>query len=66
MQPVVESFIRYIKIDTESARKSETYPSTLKQLNQRSFAAQSGLAVARVPDLPKPQAAQPASTWGTD
>lgn len=33
MQPVIERFIRYIKIDTESARKSDTYPSTQKQLN---------------------------------
>jgi tripeptide aminopeptidase len=33
MQSVIERFIRYVKIDTESARKSDTYPSTLKQLN---------------------------------
>jgi len=33
MHPVVERFIKYIQVDTESARKSETYPSTLKQLN---------------------------------
>ena len=33
MHPVIERFIRYIKIDTQSARKSETYPSTTKQLN---------------------------------
>ncbi len=33
MHPVVERFLRYIKIDTESARKSDTYPSTLKQLD---------------------------------
>jgi len=33
MHPVIERFIRYIKIDTESARKSTTYPSTLKQLD---------------------------------
>ena len=39
---------------------------TVTPAQARSFAAQSGLAVARVPDLPKPQAAQPASTWGTD
>ncbi len=32
MEPVVDRFIRYIKIDTESARKSDTYPSTNKQL----------------------------------
>lgn len=33
MQSVIERFIRYIKIDTQSARKSETYPSTAKQLD---------------------------------
>ena len=33
MQSVIDRFIRYIKIDTESARKSDTFPSTLKQLN---------------------------------
>lgn len=33
MNPVVSRFIRYIKIDTQSARKSDTFPSTLKQLN---------------------------------
>ena len=33
MHPVVERFIRYIKIDTQSARKAESFPSTPKQLN---------------------------------
>ncbi|MFW5714066.1 MAG: peptidase T [Brevefilum sp.] len=33
MHPVVERFIRYIKIDTQSARKAEAFPSTEKQLN---------------------------------
>ena len=33
MNPVITRFIRYIKIDTQSARKSDTFPSTLKQLN---------------------------------
>ena len=33
MQPIIERFIRYIKFDTQSARKSETYPSTAKQLD---------------------------------
>lgn len=33
MQSVIDRFLRYIKIDTESARKSDTYPSTEKQLN---------------------------------
>jgi len=33
MQPVIERFIRYIKIDTQSARKSDSFPSTQKQFN---------------------------------
>jgi tripeptide aminopeptidase len=33
MESVIDRFIRYIKIDTESARKSDTYPSTKKQLD---------------------------------
>jgi tripeptide aminopeptidase len=33
MLPVVERFIRYIKIDTESNRDSKTYPSTQKQFD---------------------------------
>ena len=32
----------------------------------RSFAGQSGLTAARVPNLPKPQAAKPASTWDSN
>jgi tripeptide aminopeptidase len=33
MESVIERFLRYIQIDTESARKSDTFPSTLKQLD---------------------------------
>ena len=33
MQSVIDRFIRYIKIDTQSARNSDSYPSTQKQLN---------------------------------
>jgi len=33
MLSVIERFTRYIQIDTQSARKSNTFPSTLKQLN---------------------------------
>ena len=33
MESVIDRFLRYIQIDTESARKSDTFPSTLKQLN---------------------------------
>ena len=32
MHPVVDRFIRYIKMDTQSARKSDSFPSTQKQL----------------------------------
>jgi len=32
MNPVISRFVRYIKIDTQSARKSDTFPSTQKQL----------------------------------
>ena len=33
MQSVIDRFIRYVKIDTQSIHKSTTYPSTEKQLN---------------------------------
>jgi len=33
MPSVIDRFIRYIKIDTQSARKSDTFPSTKKQLD---------------------------------
>ena len=33
MTDVLERFLRYVKIDTQSAYNSETYPSTLKQLD---------------------------------
>ena len=33
MPSVIDCFIRYIKIDTQSIHKSETYPSTAKQLD---------------------------------
>ena len=33
MQSVIERFLRYIKIDTQSAHKSATYPSTDKQFD---------------------------------
>ena len=32
MHPVVDRFIRYIQMDTQSARKSDSFPSTQKQL----------------------------------
>ena len=33
MSDVLDRFIRYVQIDTQSARDSETYPSTAKQLD---------------------------------
>ncbi|MFA5612692.1 MAG: peptidase T [Anaerolineaceae bacterium] len=33
MTDVLERFLRYVKIDTQSAYQSQTYPSTSKQLN---------------------------------
>jgi tripeptide aminopeptidase len=33
MQTALERFVRYVKIDTQSKDDSETYPSTLKQLD---------------------------------
>src|SRR5262249_10251290 len=30
---VLERFLRYVRIDTQSSRESETYPSTSKQLD---------------------------------
>ena len=29
----LERFLRYVRIDTQAARESDTYPSTLKQLD---------------------------------
>jgi tripeptide aminopeptidase len=33
MESVIDRFLRYIKMDTQSARKADEYPSTKKQLN---------------------------------
>ena len=33
MSEVLDRFIRYVQIDTQSARDSETYPSTAKQMD---------------------------------
>jgi len=32
-ETVLDKFLRYVKIDTQSSEESETYPSTLKQFN---------------------------------
>jgi tripeptide aminopeptidase len=66
MQPVITRFIRYVKIDTESARKSDTYPSTLKQLNLAKLLAQElidlGLKDAAVDQYGYVTATLPANT----
>lgn len=41
MTDVLERFLRYVKIDTQSAYDSETYPSTPKQLDLLRFWNQS-------------------------
>ena len=33
MSEVLERFLRYVRIDTESDRDSQTYPSSAKQLD---------------------------------
>lgn len=57
--------------DLKQAKFNETELARLEALKvtpaqAKGFAGQSGLTVAKVPDLPRPQAAQPASTWGTN
>ena len=66
MNPVITRFIRYIKIDTQSARKSDTFPSTLKQLNLANLLVQElkefGLKDADVDDFGYVTATLPANT----
>jgi tripeptide aminopeptidase len=66
MHPVVERFMRYIKIDTESARKSDSFPSTKKQLNLAKLLAvelkELGLADAAVDEFGYVTATLPANT----
>src|SRR5574340_1277659 len=56
-----EEDLKQAKFNAEELARMEALSVTAAQA--RSFAGQSGLTVAKVPDLPKPQAAQPASTW---
>lgn len=70
MLPVVERFIRYIKIDTESDRDSKTYPSTKKQLNLAHVLVQElkdlGVTDASVDEYGNVTATLPANTEKTD
>ena len=66
MQSVIDRFIRYVKIDTESARKSDTFPSTKKQLNLAKLLEielkELGLADAAVDEYGYVTATLPANT----
>ncbi len=66
MQSVVDRFIRYVKIDTQSARKSDTYPSSSKQLNLARLLVKElkelGLADAGVDEYGYVTATLPANT----
>jgi tripeptide aminopeptidase len=66
MHPVVNRFIRYIKIDTQSARKSDTFPSTPKQLNLAKLLVKElldlGLTDAAMDDFGYVTATLPANT----
>jgi tripeptide aminopeptidase len=66
MHPVVDRFISYIKIDTQSGRKAETFPSTQKQLNLAKLLVEElkalGLADAAVDQFGYVTATLPANT----
>ncbi|HEY9121697.1 MAG TPA: peptidase T [Brevefilum sp.] len=66
MNPVISRFIRYIKIDTQSARKSETFPSTQKQLKLAKLLEQElkelGLKDAAIDEFGYVTATLPANT----
>ena len=53
--------LKQAKFNAEELARMEALGVTATQA--RRFAGQSGLAAVNVPDLPKPQAAQPSSTW---
>ncbi len=66
MNPVISRFVRYIKIDTQSARKSETFPSTQKQLKLAKLLEQElkelGLKDAAIDEFGYVTATLPANT----
>ena len=68
MQSVIDRFVRYIKIDTESARKSDSFPSTKKQLNLAKLLEGElkdlGLADAAIDEYGYVTATLPANTDG--
>ncbi len=70
MHPVVERFIRYIKIDTQSSRKATSYPSTQKQFNLANLLVEElktlGLEDAAVDEFGYVTATLPANTQGED
>ncbi len=70
MHPVVERFIRYIKIDTQSGRKAESFPSTQKQFNLANLLVEElkelGLEDAAVDQFGYVTATLPATVEGKD
>jgi len=66
MNPVISRFVRYIKIDTQSARKSDTFPSTQKQLKLAKLLEQElkelGLKDAAIDEFGYVTATLPANT----
>lgn len=70
MHPVVKRFIRYIKIDTESARKAQAFPSTQKQMVLANLLAKElkelGLTDAAVDEFGYVTATLPANTERED
>jgi hypothetical protein len=59
-----EEDLKQAKFNEEELARMET--RTVSATQARSFASQSGLAAVSVPELPKPQAARPASTWDSN
>ncbi len=66
MNPVISRFVRYIRIDTQSARKSDTFPSTQKQLKLAKLLEQElkelGLKDAAIDEFGYVTATLPANT----
>lgn len=56
--------LKQAKFNAEELARMEALSVTAAQA--RGFARQSGLVAVSVPDLPKPQAAQPSSTWDSN
>jgi hypothetical protein len=56
--------LKQAKFNAEELARMEALSVTAAQA--RGFARQSGLAAVSVPELPRPQAAQPSSTWDSN